>query len=135
MTAVTDQALVPCVCFILLRDGCVLLEQRRADKAVDPGLVMIPGGHMEAGETTEQTLLREMREELGIVPRHARYVCSLQHRTAEAQLLHYYLITDWQGDIQAHEAERVYWHPLEQLDQLDIHPDGIAIREALHLYA
>lgn len=130
----TPQAFAPCVSFILLRDGQVLLEKRRADKEIDPGLVMIPGGHMEAGESQQQTLVRELAEELAIEPRNARYVCSLLHPTDELQLLHYYLVTEWMGDIQALEAESVFWHPLNQLHTLDISPDHIAIGEALRLY-
>ncbi|WP_430460254.1 NUDIX hydrolase [Thalassolituus sp. LLYu03] len=126
--------LAPCVSFILLRDDCVLLEQRRADKPIDPGMVMVPGGHMEPGETQEDTLIRELAEELSIVPHDARYVCSLLHPTDELQLLHYYLVTEWSGEIQALEAESVFWHPVSQLDRLDIAPDHIAIHEARRLY-
>lgn len=128
------QVFAPCVSFILLRDGQVLLEKRRADKAIDPGLVMIPGGHMEEGESQQQTLVRELVEELAVEPRNARYVCSLLHPTDELQLLHYYLVTEWLGDIQALEAETVFWHPLNELHRLDISPDHIAIAEALRLY-
>lgn len=132
--AITPQPFAPCVSFILLRDGCVLLEKRRDDKEIDPGLVMVPGGHMEEGEHQHDTLLRELDEELGIQPRNARYVCSLLHPTDELQLLHYYLVTEWSGDIQAHEAESVFWQPLSELGALDITPDHTAIAEALRLY-
>ncbi|MCD8522626.1 MAG: NUDIX domain-containing protein [Saccharospirillaceae bacterium] len=132
--AITPQPFAPCVSFILLRDGCVLLEKRREDKEIDPGMVMVPGGHMEEGEHQHDTLIRELDEELGIQPLNARYVCSLLHPTDELQLLHYYLITDWTGEIQAHEAETVFWQPLSGLNALDIAPDHIAIAEALRLY-
>ena len=134
MANLTGQEFVPCVCFILLRDGCVLLEQRRADKSTDPGRIMIPGGHIEAGESQLQALQRELAEELGLQAVQPRYVCSLLHPTAELQLLHYYLITDWQGELCAHEAERVFWQPINELAGLDLCPDDIAIAEARRLY-
>lgn len=127
-------AAVHCVCFLLLRDGHVLLERRRQDKAVDPGLIMVPGGHMEAGETHLQTLLREVREELGIEPVNVAYVCSLLHPTTELQLLHYYRVTSWQGEPVALEAEELIWFPLERLDELHLSPDDVAVREAIRLY-
>ncbi len=133
-SAVIHQPFAPCVSFILLCDGCVLLEKRRDNKAIDPGLVMVPGGHMEEGEHQHDTLVRELDEELGIQPLNARYVCSLLHLTDELQLLHYYLITEWTGNIQAHEAETVCWQPLAGLNGLDITPDHTAIAEALRLY-
>jgi len=129
-----------CVSFILIRDGQVLLEQRRADKEFDPGMVMIPGGHMEAGETQLDTLARELLEELNIEAESAGYVCSLIHTaesadSAEVQRLHYYLISDWQGELQCLEAEAIFWQPLDQLDCLEILPDQLALAEAARLYA
>ena len=46
-------------------DGRVLLAQRPADKAMG-GLWEFPGGKVEAGETPEAALIRELREELAI---------------------------------------------------------------------
>jgi len=46
-------------------DGRVLLSQRPAGKAM-AGLWEFPGGKVEAGETPEDALIRELEEELGI---------------------------------------------------------------------
>lgn len=47
------------------RDGRVLLAQRPEGKSM-AGLWEFPGGKIEAGETPEQALVRELHEELGI---------------------------------------------------------------------
>ncbi|MDT0681574.1 (deoxy)nucleoside triphosphate pyrophosphohydrolase [Roseicyclus sp. F158] len=47
------------------RDGRVLLAQRPEGKSM-AGLWEFPGGKVEAGETPEETLVRELKEELGI---------------------------------------------------------------------
>lgn len=130
---------VECVSFILIHDGRVLLEKRRDDKAFDAGMVMVPGGHAEYGEEHLQTLARELMEELSLEAESAGYVCSLIHTAeseheTEVQRLHYYLVTEWQGDIDALEAEFVFWQPLTELDVLEIQPDRIAIAEAQRLY-
>ena len=47
------------------RDGRVLLAQRSQD-AVLGGLWEFPGGKVEPGETPEDALVRELKEEIGI---------------------------------------------------------------------
>lgn len=47
------------------RDGRVLLAQRPEGKSM-AGLWEFPGGKVEPGESPEQALVRELREELGI---------------------------------------------------------------------
>ena len=42
---------VDAVGLLILKNGRLLDEKRRMDKATDPGLVSIPGGHVELGES------------------------------------------------------------------------------------
>lgn len=56
------------VVFILVRDGCVLMERCPKKAARHGAEWFIPGGRIEAGETREAALLREMAEELGCTP-------------------------------------------------------------------
>ena len=100
-----------CVSGVLTRRGAVLVEKRRADDEADPGLTLLPGGHVEPGESLDQALRREMKEELGIrvgkiAPlRVRRYVAS----NGERQRIHYFHIIAWNGRIGSREAETVYW--------------------------
>lgn len=52
---------------VLLRGDRILLGKRSADRTLYPGIWDIVGGHQIEGETPEQTLVRELAEELGIV--------------------------------------------------------------------
>ena len=52
-------------CALVDVDGRVLLAKRPAGKSM-PNLWEFPGGKMESGETPEETIIRELHEELGI---------------------------------------------------------------------
>src|SRR3989441_4966826 len=100
-----------CVSGVLMSDNAVLVEKRRADDDADPGLVLLPGGHVEIGESLDRALKREMREELGInvekiTPIRVRYYTA---SNGERQRIHYLHIKDWKGKIRSNEAETVYW--------------------------
>jgi nucleoside triphosphatase len=53
------------VCPIIQNDGADLLSKIADDRGVFPGQWALSGGGMEPGETMEQALRREIREELG----------------------------------------------------------------------
>ena len=55
-------------CALVDADGRVLLAERPAGKPM-AGLWEFPGGKVETGERPEETLIRELKEELGIVVR------------------------------------------------------------------
>ena len=105
------QTVAECVCGVMIQNHRVLVEKRRDDDEADPGLVMLPGGHVERGESLEQGLKREMQEELGIrvgnfAAVHVRYYTA---SNGERQRIHYFHIKDWKGEVESNEAERVYW--------------------------
>ncbi|ENM5780202.1 NUDIX domain-containing protein [Vibrio mimicus] len=123
-----------CVSFLLIKEGACLLERRSAMKASDPNIIAIPGGHIEMGESQAQALQREVQEELGVEATSSVYLCSLYHPTEiELQLLHYYVVDEWQGEIVCHEADEVFWTPMTP-SAVETVADKIAIQEFQRLY-
>jgi 8-oxo-dGTP diphosphatase len=103
--------IVDTVAGILIREGKFLVEKRRSDDDSDPGFVSIPGGHVEKGESLNEALNREMKEELGITIGRSNGVCVGLHKTTngERDRIHYFLVESWKGRIIPHEAESLYW--------------------------
>jgi 8-oxo-dGTP diphosphatase len=62
---VTKRLLLVAACALIDSDGRVLITQRPEGKAL-AGLWEFPGGKLEPGERPEESLIREMQEELGI---------------------------------------------------------------------
>ena len=131
---VNAMRLVECIAFMLIRDGQILAEKRKPTKRVVPGAVALPGGHIEARESPEEALYREMQEEVGLMPIETAYVCTLLHRAQEFRKLHYFAVTRWEGEMIPQEAESVVWIPLNALETLDLDVDKIAVQEYLRVY-
>ena len=127
------RTIADCVDGIFVERRKFLVEKRRDDDDADPGLIEIPGGHVDPDETLEDALRREMKEELGIDVEEARLVQkSLYTATnGERQRIHYFHVEKWNGRIRSTEAERVYWE--SEISNLGIIPDRRAVRRILRV--
>ncbi|MEM8863512.1 MAG: NUDIX domain-containing protein, partial [Chloroflexota bacterium] len=123
-----------CSAFMLIKENKLLVEKRRADKKLLPNAICIPGGHCDPGETPEETLVRELQEEVGLKADSFRFVCSLMHFSYEARILHYFAVDSWSGEMQMEEAAELLWIDLDDESTLDIEVDRIAVREFNSVY-
>ena len=122
------------VVFLLIKDGKLLVEKRRKDKEFLPGATIIPGGSVEPGETIEEAVIREVKEELGVKAKSANYLCSMWSRKGSPFLLHFYIISAWEGEIGAHEAEETFWIGLDEEEKIETEVGQRAVREYRRLY-
>lgn len=130
----TDDCPFDCVAFLLIRDDRVLLERRSPTKRVVPGVLAIPGGHMEQTESPEEAVRRELQEELGLTASTVSYVCTLLHRSQEFRRLHYFGITTWDGELTALEADGIEWVEMRDAPAFDLDVDRLAVSEYLRVY-
>ena len=94
------------------REGRFLLTSRPADK-VYAGYWEFPGGKVEAGESVDQALARELREEIGIQigTAHPWQVLVMDYPHARVRL-NFCKVYDWTGDFQMLEGQQMAWSDL-----------------------
>lgn len=118
------------------RDGRVLVQQRSAHRSM-AGLWEFPGGKVEVGETPEQALIRELREELGIETSSACLApaCFASEALgAQHLILLLYVCRKWTGTPQPLDAAALKWLRPVELHGLDMPPADkplIGLLEAL----
>jgi len=97
--------------------GRILLGQRPAGKHL-AGLWEFPGGKIEKGETPEQALQRELREEIGIKLQQETLtpVSFVSHSYEKFHLfMPLYLCPSYEGEVRACEGQPLQWVELEKL--------------------
>ena len=92
-------------------DGRVLLARRPPGKAME-GLWEFPGGKLATGETPEQALIRELREELGIDTEQSCLapLAFASHGYDDFHLLMpLYVCRVWNGTVVPKEGQELRW--------------------------
>ena len=98
-------------CALIDADGRVLLAQRPEGKSM-AGLWEFPGGKIEAGERPEQTLIRELNEELGICVKEdclAPFAFASHGYDGFHLLMPLYLCRRWEGIVAPREGQALAW--------------------------
>ncbi len=110
---------------VLIHQGKVLLIRR--GKQPLRGRWVVPGGTVEVGETLEEALVREMREETGLTIEPAGLVTIFDRIQRESgRVLYHYVIVDYlcryvAGEAQAgSDAEELVWAGPEELEAYDL---------------
>jgi len=103
--------LLVAACALVDADGRVLIARRPADKDM-AGLWEFPGGKVDPGERPEQTLIRELKEELGIQVQEACLapLTFASHQYEAFQLLMpLWICRKWDGEPKALERQELAW--------------------------
>lgn len=123
----------------VLRDaqGRVLLAQRPPGKHL-AGSWEFPGGKREPGETPQQALLRELREELGVIAdaQGSTPLIRIPWRYEKGQLcLDAWTVSRWQGEPQSLEGQALRWMLPGEIDPASLAPADRPVLAALRLPA
>jgi 8-oxo-dGTP diphosphatase len=87
-----------------------VLVTKRADHLHQGGLWEFPGGKCEPGESMQQALVRELKEELGIVPLASDPLIRIRHDYGDRDLLlEFFRVTQYQGEARGLEGQPLKW--------------------------
>lgn len=90
-------------------DGTVLLAQRPKHK-LSGGFWEFPGGKVEPNETPVQALIREVNEEVGILPERMFEWCQYGHDYGDKRVhLHVFRVSAWRGEAHGREGQPISW--------------------------
>lgn len=129
----TRPLLLVAACALIDADGRVLMSQRPSGKDHE-GLWEFPGGKLERGETPEETIVRELFEELGVEPcKRCLQPFSFSSFAYDDfnLLMPLYLCRQWDGIIRPKEGQAVKWVFPDRIADLKLVPADVELAREL----
>lgn len=124
-------AVVQVAAGLIARNGRYLIARRRRDAHLG-GLWEFPGGKREPGESLEECLRRELREELGVEITEPVRFQVVSHRYPEKAVeLHFFLCSVLTGHPRALGCDEVRWASPEELSKFEFPPADKPLIEML----
>jgi 8-oxo-dGTP diphosphatase len=115
---------------LIIHSDRILLGKRSSRRAFYPNVWDVFGGHIEPREQPNQTLVRELQEELGITPTQwmgletiMENVPAQNDNPPDVLIAHFYCVTAWLGiafNRQPHEHSTIQWFSYAEAVQLDL---------------
>ncbi|MGB3770551.1 MAG: CoA pyrophosphatase [Rhodococcus sp. (in: high G+C Gram-positive bacteria)] len=110
----------------------MLLTKRPSRMRAHPGQFALPGGRVDAGESSAEAALRELEEEVGVQVGPEQILGTLDdYRTRSGYVIRPFVVwaADWSGELvpSADEVEFLY---RVSIDELDVEPRFVTIEES-----
>lgn len=125
---------IPVTAAVIEKDGKVLVAKRK--KAYMGYLWEFPGGKQEDGETLEECLKREIKEELGIDIEVGARLCSVKHllNCQSAIELHAFRVIPLSTEFDLKDHEEIRWVDIIELPAYNFfEPDRFIVRALMEL--
>jgi 8-oxo-dGTP diphosphatase len=126
---VSAKVVLVAACALIDADGRVLIAERPHGKSM-AGLWEFPGGKVDPGERPEDALIRELKEELGIVVNEACLapLTFASHSYEDFHLLMpLYVCRRWEGMVTAREGQKLAWVRPNRLKEYPMPPADVPL--------
>ena len=117
----------------IIRDEnhCILIARRRPGKSL-AGFWEFPGGKIEEGETPEESLARELKEEMNLVVKVKGFVGeNVHHYEGFSIKLMAYETVIIEGEVRLTDHDQVEWVTVEDMEGYQLAPADIPIANKL----
>lgn len=103
---------------LMIKDGKILLGEKK--KGFGKGKLNGPGGKIEPGETPEQGMIRETKEEVGVIPITYKEMGTVEfvewYKGEEQNVIFYlYVGTEYEGELKESDEIKPYWFDLNEI--------------------
>ena len=122
-TIVESPKIVRVTAAILEKDGKILIAQRKSEDDLFGGLWEFPGGKIEEGETPEECMARELKEELNIEVEVGELITSNKHKYPHGifELLAY-AVKHISGVFILHDHDEIKWVTIDEMTNFEFPP-------------
>ena len=122
--------MIDVVAAIIYKDNKLLICQRAKGKHCEL-LWEFPGGKIESGETPEEALVRECREELEVTIKPEKFLCKVEHEYPDITVsIHFYFSKITDGQPVCKEHHKIQWCKLDEISKRILCPADQKMWEA-----
>lgn len=119
---------------VLSKDRMQVLLTKRPNNVHQGGRWEFPGGKKQNNESTDEALIREMKEEINIDVINNRRIKRFIYNYADRNLeIDARIIEKWSGDIRSRESREIKWVDLKELEKVNFPPANKEIIRAVQL--
>ena len=132
-TIVKSSNIIRVTAAILEKDGKILIAKRKTGDKLFAGLWEFPGGKVEEGETPEECMARELKEELDIEVEVGELITSNKHKYPHGifELLAY-RVKHISGEMVLNDHEEIKWVTADEMSNFEFPPADLPIIKELN---
>ena len=132
-TMVKSSNLIRVTAAIIEKDGKILIAKRKTGDKLFAGLWEFPGGKVEEGETPEECMARELKEELDIEVEVGELITSNKHKYPHGifELLAY-RVKHVSGEMVLNDHEEIKWVTADEMSNYEFPPADLPIIKELN---